>query len=159
MNINHHKNNWSDKDVEQHWDDVANIYVQENLKVKKAHDQRFIESVKHLSLFKEVKVLNITSRDCEADDHIKKTEPSARVTNAEISAGLMKEAEKIRPHVHQVKLDNYASLPFENKTFDRVLSLETLEHVADPIRFLNELYRVSGDDAVLVLSCPPATSE
>jgi ubiquinone/menaquinone biosynthesis C-methylase UbiE len=159
MNDNIHKNKWSDKDVEQHWDDVAHIYVEENLKVKKAHDQRFVESVKYLSLFQGVKVLNITSRDCEADDYIKKIEATAKVTNAEISAGLMKEAEKIRPHVYQVKLDNYSSLPFENKSFDRILSLETLEHVSDPIRFLKELHRVSDDDAVLVLSCPPATSE
>jgi len=43
--------------------------------------------------------------------------------------------------------------------FDQVLSLETLEHVKEPVRFLKELYRVSKPESRLVLSCPPATSE
>ncbi len=59
----------------------------------------------------------------------------------------------------QVKLENYSFLPFKNGEFDRVLSLETLEHVSEPLKFLQELHRVSTDDARLVLSCPPATSE
>ncbi len=79
--------------------------------------------------------------------------------NAEISQGLMNEAQKVRPQVKQVKLENYSSLPFEDHVFDRVISLETLEHVADPIQFLKELHRVSKPKTKLVLSCPPFTSE
>ena len=37
--------------------------------------------------------------------------------------------------------------------------VETLEHVADPIAFLNELHRISTETTIMVLSCPPATSE
>ena len=40
-----------------------------------------------------------------------------------------------------------------------LLSLETLEHAADPPAFLAELRRVARPGAILVLSCPPATSE
>ena len=43
--VNTHKNTWSDKEVEAHWDSVADIYVEENNKVKKAHDQRFKETI------------------------------------------------------------------------------------------------------------------
>lgn len=154
-----HKNHWSDKEVEQHWDRVASIYVDENDKVKAAHDQRFIESMKHLNLFDNCRVLNVTSRDCEANEYILKSEAGAKVVNAEISAGLIKVAQAIRPYVNQVKLDTYSKLPFENGEFNRVLSLETLEHVSDPVAFLKELHRVSTPDARLVLSCPPATSE
>ena len=71
----------------------------------------------------------------------------------------MKVAERLRTGIEQVKLENYSSLPFGDAAFDRVISLETLEHVADPIRFLQELYRVSVPDTRFVLSCPPATSE
>ncbi|HER07556.1 MAG TPA: methyltransferase domain-containing protein, partial [Bacteroides sp.] len=53
----------------------------------------------------------------------------------------------------------YSRLPFRDGEFDRVLSLETLEHAAEPLEFLKELHRVSTQDAILVLSCPPATSE
>ena len=154
-----HKNKWPDGDVEKHWDSVAHVYVAENDKVKDSHDQRFVESIKYLDLRKDSFVLNVSSRDCEADDFIKKEVPTANVIHAEISSGLMKVAEKIRPEVNQVKLETYAELPFKNDQFDRVLSLETLEHVSDPIKFLSELNRVSTKEARMVLSCPPLTSE
>lgn len=160
MNVSsNHKNHWTDHDVEQHWDKVAAVYVEENDKVKKAHDQRFLESMKHLELFEGCKVLNVTSRDCEANDYIYNSEASATVVNAEISSGLIQVAQSIRPHVQQVKIDSYSHLPFKDGEFDRVLSLETLEHVSDPVAFLMELHRISSLNARLVLSCPPATSE
>lgn len=154
-----HKNSWTDRDVEAHWDRVASVYVAENNKVKSAHDQRFFESMKHLQLEGKMNVLNITSRDAEADDFIKKVNPSAEVINAEISVGLMAEAARIRPGIVQQKIETYSNLPFENGYFQRILTLETLEHAADPMAFLNELKRISSNDARMVLSCPPNTSE
>ncbi|MCF8367397.1 MAG: methyltransferase domain-containing protein [Bacteroidales bacterium] len=154
-----HRNTWNDSAVEEHWDKVADVYVAENDKVKKSHDQRFIESVKYLDLADYLQVLNISSRDCEADDYIKKQCPGAKVLNAEISSELMKVAIKIRPGVNQQKINTYSKLPFDNNTFDRILSLETLEHVSDPVAFLLELHRVSKGSAKMVLSCPPLTSE
>lgn len=156
---NKHKNSWLDSDVEAHWDSVSGIYIKENEKVKGTHDQRFLESVRHLNLHEQSVVLNISSRDCEANDYIRAEQPLTKVVNAEISQGLMDEAKKIRPYVNQVKISSYAELPFDERVFDRILSLETLEHVADPIAFLSELHRVSTADARLVLSCPPLTSE
>ncbi|MCF8366031.1 MAG: methyltransferase domain-containing protein [Bacteroidales bacterium] len=154
-----HRQKWQDKDVEAHWDRVSSIYISENNKVKDAHDQRFRETVKHLLPAPGLKILNITSRDCEADDYIKMAMPDAVVIHAEISGGLMQEAQKVRPQAKQIKITTYSNIPFESGMFDRVVSLETLEHVADPIKFLGELHRVSKDDARLVLSCPPASSE
>lgn len=145
--------------MEAHWDRVSDIYVRENERVKSTHDQRFRESVSYLQPGPGMKVLNITSRDAEADDYIRRQEPGCAVTNAEISSGIMKVAAALRPHVRQVKLDNYSILPFGDGEFDRVISLETLEHVAEPEKFLKELHRVSVRDARMVLSCPPATSE
>lgn len=155
----HRVNRWTDHEVEQYWDNVAGIYVKENNKVKAAHDQRFRESIQHLDLFAECRVLNISSRDCEADDYLKSAVDSVKVTNAEISVGLMEVAQSIRPQAYQVKLDTYSQLPFPDAAFDRILSLETLEHVAEPLVFLSELHRVSTSSVRLVLSCPPATSE
>ncbi|HLN52237.1 MAG TPA: methyltransferase domain-containing protein [Lentimicrobium sp.] len=152
-------NRWTDKDVERHWDNVASIYISENNKVKSAHNQRFIESIKHLSLFEACRILNVSSRDGEANDYITESQPDALITNAEISEGLIKVAHTIRPAINQVKIESYSRLPFKDGEFDRILSLETLEHVSQPLSFLQELYRVSTDDAILVLSCPPATSE
>lgn len=159
VNILERKNPWTDKDVEAHWDQVSHRYVAENIKVKKAHDQRFIETIKHLDLKQNAKVLNISSRDCEANDYIIKVNSTANVINAEISAGLIQEAKKIRPNIKQVKLNTYSKLPFQNKQFNRIICLETLEHVAQPVNLLRELYRISTDDVRMVLTCPPLTSE
>ena len=156
---NKHLNRWTDHEVESHWDRVADIYVRENERVKTAHDQRFRESIYHIRLMPGMKVLNISSRDAEAEDYLKKQEPDCQIIHAEISAGLMQVAQKIRPGINQVKINGYSDLPFANGEFHRILTLETLEHVADPVRFLQELSRVSKPDARMVLSCPPATSE
>ena len=152
-------NSWNDKDVEFHWDNVADRYIAENNKVKQTHDQRFTFSIPQLDLYCGAKVLNISSRDGEASEYIGKIEPSVLVMNAEISMNLMKVAQEIHPFIKQVKIETYSSLPFEDQQFDRVLTLETLEHVENPIGFLKELHRVSIPDARMVLSCPPATSE
>lgn len=154
-----HTNKWTDQDVEHHWDSVASIYIEENNKVKNAHDQRFTQSLEPLQIKPGHRILNITSRDAEANDYILKAAAEVEVVNAEISQGLMDEAKKVRPYINQVKLEGYSELPFESGSFDRILTLETLEHVSDPIAFLNELHRVSVDDVCMVLSCPPKTSE
>lgn len=150
---------WTDKEVEAHWDRVADIYVRENERVKHAHDQRFRETVHYLDLHPGMKVLNITSRDCEADDYIKRACGEVEVVNAEISGGLMRIAAAIRPGAKQVKLETYSKIPFKDREFDRIISLETFEHAAEPGAFLSELYRVARAEAKMVLSCPPASSE
>lgn len=152
-------NPWTDSDVEQHWDDVAGIYVKANDRVAETHSQRFRMAMQWLKLTPGCRVLNISSRDCEADDYIRATCSTAHVLHAEISQGLIDVARRLRPDAQQEKIANYSQLPFQNAAFDRILTLETLEHVAEPIRFLEELHRVSTPDAVMVLSCPPATAE
>jgi ubiquinone/menaquinone biosynthesis C-methylase UbiE len=150
---------WTDGEVEAHWDRVAGVYILENERVKHAHDQRFRETVGHLGLCPGLRVLNVTSRDCEAEDYIRRESDGVEVVNAEISGGLMRVAAERRPEAKQIKLETYSKLPFGDLEFDRIISLETLEHVAEPDRFLSELFRVARPGARMVLSCPPATSE
>jgi len=153
------ENSWSDREVEAHWDSVADIYIEENEKVRHAHVQRFLETVQHLELSAGQTLLNVSSRDCEAEDYVAKACPGVEIIHAEISSGLMRVAAERRPAARQVKLDTYSSLPFGDGEFDRIISLETLEHVAEPGIFLSELYRVAKPGTRMVLSCPPATSE
>jgi len=153
------ENSWSDREVEAHWDSVADIYIEENEKVRHAHVQRFLETVRHLELSAGQTLLNVSSRDCEAEDYVAKACPGVEIIHAEISSGLMRVAAERRPAARQVKLDTYSSLPFGDGEFDRIISLETLEHVAEPGIFLSELYRVAKPGTRMVLSCPPATSE
>jgi SAM-dependent methyltransferase len=150
---------WTDEDVARHWDRVASIYVDANSSVQDAHDQRFVWSVPELQLFPGCRVLNISSRDCGAHPHLLKACPSAQVTHAEISQGLIDVARGLYPDARICKIDQYDKLPFESGSFDRILTLETLEHVASATGFTNELRRVSAPKARMVLSCPPASCE
>jgi SAM-dependent methyltransferase len=45
-------------------------------------------------------------------------------------------------------------LPFSAAEFDRVVSFETIEHIAEQAEFLDEIKRVLKPDGVLILSCP-----
>lgn len=150
---------WTDKDVENHWDAVAHKYVAENNKVKDAHDQRFSVSIPFLNAQPGMEVLNISSRDGEAATYLNDKCKGVNITNAEISLGLIRVAEALNPALKQKKIETYSHLPFADACFDRILSLETLEHAAEPLKFLIELHRVAKPGAIMVLSCPPATSE
>lgn len=51
-------------------------------------------------------------------------------------------------------IGDVASLPFEADAFDLVVSFETIEHVADPERALQEWSRVLADHGILAISTP-----
>lgn len=152
-------NPWTDRDVEAHWDSVASVYLTENKKVEKAHTQRFSKAIPFLDLQPGQKLLNITSRDGGVEPYLRKACNDLYVLHAEISEGLMHVASMLHPGIRQIKIETYSLLPFPEGSFDRILSLETIEHVENPVKFLMELHRVSTPGARMVLSCPPATSE
>lgn len=152
-------NPWTDRDVEAHWDHVADIYVDSNDQVSDAHDQRFTWAVNALDLKPGISILNITSRDCGSVPYLTRACSNLKIINAEISSGLMHEASKRNPEAEQVKLADYENLPFPDHSFDRILCLETLEHVSKPLTFLSELRRILLPGKIMVLSCPPASCE
>ena len=45
-------------------------------------------------------------------------------------------------------------LPFSDQSFDFIISYETIEHVYNYDKFVNELYRVLSDKGILILTCP-----
>lgn len=49
-------------------------------------------------------------------------------------------------------------MPFENGSFDRVVSFETIEHLRDQKKFLSEVRRVLKSDGILILSSPNKSS-
>lgn len=46
------------------------------------------------------------------------------------------------------------NIPFKDKTFDVVSSMNTLEHTDNPVAFLNENLRVLKNNGYLVIACP-----
>jgi len=127
---------WTDEDVIRHWDSVASVYVDANSAVSDAHDQRFLWAMPELNLVSGCRVLNISSRDCGAHPYLIKACSSARVTHAEISGGLIAVARGIHSDAQICKIERYDKLPFDSDSFDRVLTLETLEHAASRFGFL-----------------------
>ena len=49
---------------------------------------------------------------------------------------------------------NCTSLPFDDDQFDAATSFETIEHLAEPEKFIDELHRVIKPGGKLFLSCP-----
>ena len=52
---------------------------------------------------------------------------------------------------------NVCALPFDNGSFDLVVSFETVEHVEDPAAAIAEFKRVLATDGILVVSTPNAS--
>lgn len=60
----------------------------------------------------------------------------------------------IRANGVEAQLGDGHELPFDDASFDYVLCFETLEHVEDPIRLLDQLARVCAPDGRVFLSVP-----
>ena len=49
-----------------------------------------------------------------------------------------------------IKIRNIYNLPFKDKQFNYVISSHTIEHIEDPVKFYNELKRVSKNVTLLL---------
>lgn len=150
-------NNFSIEEVRNFWDGVAGIYDDANQKIGSAHYQRFIESLKYLDLKSGQKVLNIWSRTGNAVSYLNKA-GAIELYNLEVSPKMM-ELAKLKFPAEKFQLTDLEKLDFPLNFFDRILSLETLEHAPKPLIFLKELHRVLKSDGILVMSLPPKTAE
>jgi len=56
--------------------------------------------------------------------------------------------------VDGIRHEDVMNLSFEDSSFDRVLSLDVLDHVPDPEQAFRELFRVLDENGVLVFSVP-----
>lgn len=73
-----------------------------------------------------------------------------QVVGVDISRRMLKIAQKKLPNAKFIKANAY-SLPFEDNTFDLVLSVTMLEFIHEPEKVLSEVYRVlkPGGEAVI----------
>lgn len=77
-----------------------------------------------------------------------------KIYGLDMSSEALKIAEK-RGFIVQGKIDfDKNKFPFENNFFDTVTCLDVIEHVKDPRKLLNEIYRVLKKDGKLILSTP-----
>lgn len=64
--------------------------------------------------------------------------------------------EKYKANQLSFVVGTIAKLPFEDNSFDVVVSFETIEHVGEEVQlqFLEEIYRVLKHDGILIMSTP-----
>jgi SAM-dependent methyltransferase len=82
-------------------------------------------------------------------------EAAAEVVGVDVSSEAIAYARSryARPNV-EFRVDDLLAPRLDDRSFDVVCALETLEHLADRDRFLREVVRVLRDDGVLVCSTP-----
>lgn len=76
-----------------------------------------------------------------------------RVVGGDLDKGELALASRDAPDIDFVCLD-VLNLPFENDRFDAVVSFETIEHVVEGQRFLDEMHRVLKPGGLFICSTP-----
>lgn len=73
-----------------------------------------------------------------------------------VGVDLALDAARVAQREAEVLVADGTKLPFADRSFDVVVSFETIEHLSDRARFVSELSRVLTIDGLLVLSTPNA---
>lgn len=148
------KNNFDINDVRKHWDKVASSYEPANKIVGYVHTQRFERAIQFAKLKPNERVLNIWSRTGNLIPYIRKT-PRIDLENREASLKMIAIARKKYPKESFKQTDLNNLKEFKDSSFDKIISLETLEHTPDPQQFLDELGRIIKPKGLIVMSLPP----
>jgi len=144
--------------VREFWDSVAPVYEPLNKKIGYIHTQRFEKALEFGRIKPGQKILNIWSRTGSLVPYLRAI-PDLEIHNREVSPKLMAIAAARYPN-ENFKLTGLENLSdFSDGDFDRVISLETLEHAPKPLAFLSELNRVLKPGGMLVMSLPPKGAE
>ena len=151
-------NKFTIQEVQEFWDKVADSYGPLNEKVGYVHTQRFEKALEFGKIEPGQKILNIWSRTGSLIPYLRKTS-NLEINNREVSPAMMKIAQERYPQekFELTDLENLSGL--SDNYFDRIISLETLEHTPKPDVFLKELYRVLKPDGRLIMSLPPKGEE
>ena len=152
------KYNFSLKNVQIHWDKVAEEYDHSNDEYSQTHDQRWIEAKKYIDFKPKMIILDIFCRTGDSIKYIKTGIDIPIIIGAELSKKMIIKAKKKYLNNSFVHVSPY-KLPFKNNIFDVVLSLESLEHIPEPFLFLLEIRRVLKPNGRLIMSLPPSTAE
>ena len=156
------RNDFSITDVRAHWDAVAADYDRINSTFNWTHTERFLTMQKFLKTFSifrsSFSVLNVWSRTGNAVPYLREMFPGADITNLEASQKMIDIARTKYPQERFEQTDLH-DFPCATESQDIIVSLETLEHVPDPLHFLLECHRVLKVGGRLILSCPPAWAE
>jgi SAM-dependent methyltransferase len=114
--------------------------------------RRIIERVVNSFCKKPTAVLEIGCGTGETLDFLKKILPESSIygiDHSQVAVAFSKKVDGV-----SVVLADAAKLPFDNSSFDLVLILDVLEHIADDSLVIREINRVLTKGGKLVITCP-----
>ena len=144
--------------VRAHWDEVVDLYDSSNESIGYGHTQRFEHGIAYFTGGSSTRLLNIWARMGEAIPYLKARFPDGGFVHLEASEVMLERA-RVRFEDQDFRQTDLTRLELATGSFDKVLSLETLEHCPNPVAFIQELFRVLRPGGELVLSCPSMTAE
>ncbi|MBI3331833.1 Coenzyme F420 hydrogenase/dehydrogenase, beta subunit C-terminal domain [Candidatus Peregrinibacteria bacterium] len=144
--------------VRAFWNGVAAEYDRINASLNWSHTERFETMKRFLPDRRSLTMVNIWSRTGNAIPAIRSRCPDAVIENFEASDQMIAIAKKRYPQ-EKFSLTDLHDLPCDTSSMDVAVSLETLEHVPDPLHFLLECSRILKPGGRLILSTPPAWAE
>jgi len=137
------------------WNQVPPDYYQQG--IKKNLLQKIWHGIKIRTAKKILKSLhfeNCLDLGCASGymiSEIAKNYPGKRFVGVDVYGKAINFAKKTYPNIKFIRAD-ILYLPLEDKSFDLIISYETIEHVLDPTKFLKEAKRVLKDDGIFVLA-------
>jgi SAM-dependent methyltransferase len=146
---------WTLRDVADHWDNT--FHYDEINAATDSYFRRFTDSSPLFTLQPGWRVLDVDCRTAKGTTYFHQRCPGLRFTCLAMSplfARLAGEETGRNTVSAEVGIFDALPLPFQDHSFDAVLSYETLEHVPWPSRFISELSRVTKPDGLLVMTTP-----
>jgi SAM-dependent methyltransferase len=102
-----------------------------------------------------IRILDIGCGDGGLLSEVVKRAPGATCVGIEISSGRLRLAQqRLGARVILLQTSGKGFLPFDDRNFDLVFVTEVIEHLKDPVHFLNDVHRVLTPVGRLILSTP-----
>ncbi len=129
------------------WDKAA-----EKIDIDPLRPYRYGMALRYLNNIKNAKILEIGCGEGSGLSYFVEL-GYKNLTGVEISKERLKRANKKLLHtVILKKIGSDSILPFDDNSFDVVISLAVIEHVTDIKRYLKEIYRVTTKNAIIIIS-------
>lgn len=114
-----------------------------------------VESVKTLVIDDDQQILEIGHGNAAHLKSIMSTAKNLRYTGIDISETMHNEAKRLNKEFEnqsEFVLYEGKKLPFQDRIFDKIFTVNNVYFWENPVEFLNEIYRVLKDDGTFVLT-------
>lgn len=137
------------------WNQVPIDYYDKGLKInifqKLWHNHKFHTFQKVVNDNKYDNILDVGCASGLMTNKIAQIFPESKITGIDIYEAGIKYAQKKYRHLNFLTGDVH-KLPFSNNYFDLIVCYETIEHVINPLKVLQELQRVAKKNASIIIA-------